>query len=135
MKERKYSNIIVTGSVAYDEILDFPKEFKDFFQPDKLHNINVSFVVDRLEKQLGGTATNIAYNLSILASLPIKLLAGLGKDNRDFITFFKENNIATEGILIDENLYTATGKVITDIKDNQIWGFYYGACAKGKDIE
>jgi adenosine kinase len=135
MTDKKYTNIIVTGSVAYDEILDFPKEFKDFFQPDKLHNINVSFVVDRLEKQLGGTATNIAYNLSLVADLPIKVLAGLGRDNHDFTEFFKKHNIVTDGVLIDDTLYTATGKVITDIKDNQIWGFYYGACAKAKDID
>ena len=24
-----YNNIIITGSIAYDEIMDFPKEFKD----------------------------------------------------------------------------------------------------------
>lgn len=131
---KNYNRVIVTGSIAYDEIMDFPSRFVNHFQPDKLHQINVSFVVDKLEKQLGGTGTNIAYNLSLLTKKKVLLLAGIGKDGKDFMKFYKKAGIETRGILVDKNLYTATGKVITDIDDNQIWGFYYGACAKGKDI-
>jgi adenosine kinase len=130
----KYSSIIVTGSIAYDEIMDFPSEFQSYFHPEKLHQINVSFVVDKLEKQLGGTGTNIAYNVSLMTGQSVHLLAGVGKDGRDFMEFFARNHIDTKGIIIDNTLFTATGKVITDIKDNQIWGFYYGACEKGKDV-
>jgi adenosine kinase len=131
---KNYKNIIVTGSVAFDDIMDFPAKFSDFLQPDKLHQINVSFVVEKLEKQLGGTGTNISYNLSLLTNTPLSLLAGVGRDAKDFLDFLHLHNISTDGILVDKELYTATGKVITDIKNNQIWGFYYGACAKGKDI-
>src|SRR3989339_6386 len=106
-----YNNIIITGSIAYDEIMDFPKEFKDYFHPEKLHQINVSFVVDKLEKQLGGTATNIAYNLSLIINpkskiqmsnqiqnlndkkITIQILGSVGKDGRDFLSFFKKKNI------------------------------------------
>ena len=84
---KSYSNIIVTGSVAYDLLMDFPKQFVDFLQPDKLHQINVSFIVDRLEKQLGGTATNIAYNTKILTDKKVSLLVGLGKDHQPFTDF------------------------------------------------
>lgn len=132
---KNYQTVIVTGTVAFDEILDFPKSFADFFQPDKLHQINVSFVVDRLEKQLGGTATNISYNLSLLSHKKIILLSSVGKDWLQFLEFFKKNKIDVSSIVIDKNLYTATGKVITDIKDNQIWGYYYGASEKAKEID
>ncbi|MDO8497637.1 MAG: PfkB family carbohydrate kinase [bacterium] len=131
----QYNSIIVTGSVAYDEIMDFPSQFVEYLQPDKLHQINVSFVVDRLEKQLGGTATNISYNLSLVTNKKIILLTSIGKDGKEFLRFFKSRKINTEGVLIDKKLYTATGKVITDIKDNQIWGFYYGASVKAKYID
>ncbi len=131
---KNYQNVIVTGTVAYDEILDFPKRFVDFFQPDKLHQINVSFVVDRLEKQLGGTATNISYNLSLISNKKIILLSSVGKDGGQFLEFFKQNKIDAKGVIEDKNLFTATGKVITDIKDNQIWGYYYGASKKAKEI-
>jgi len=151
-----YDNIIVTGSVAYDEIMDFPGEFKDYFHPEKLHQINVSFVVDKLEKQLGGTATNIAYNASLILNsrsfdfaprqlacrfaqddrrgIKLKLLGSVGKDGKEFIKFFKKNKIDVSGVIVDKKLYTASGKVITDIKDNQIWGFYYGASESAKKI-
>ncbi len=129
-----YDNVIVTGTVAYDEIMDFPKRFIDFFQPDKLHQINISFVVDKLEKQFGGTATNISYNLSLVTSKKIILLGAIGKDGYQLLKFLRQNKIDTGGLVVDTTLYTATGKVITDIKDNQIWGYYYGASEKAKEI-
>lgn len=135
----KYRNVIVTGSMSWDIIMDFPKKFADYFQPDMLHQINVSFVLNKLEKQLGGTATNIAYALSQtmkakgIKNAPVHILGALGKDNRDHLAFFKKNNIRTEGIIRDPDKYNAYGSVITDIRDNQIWGYYYGACEAGKN--
>lgn len=132
-------NIIVTGSVAYDEIMDFPGGFVDYFHPEKLHQINVSFVVDKLEKQLGGTATNISYNAQLAAlytrkPIALQILSSVGKDGKEFIDFFHKHSIDTKGIIVSKRLYTATGKVITDKNDNQIWGFYYGASKEAKNI-
>ncbi|MFH1826917.1 MAG: PfkB family carbohydrate kinase [bacterium] len=135
----KIKRVLISGSIAYDEIMDFPGEFIDYFHPEKLHQINVSFVVNRLEKQLGGTATNIAYNLSRALNFLnnntfIKIVSTVGKDGKDFLRFFKKNKIDTNNITQYDNLFTATGKVITDKKDNQIWGFYYGANEKVFDL-
>lgn len=135
MRMHTFKNIIVTGSVEYDQLMNFPKKFMEFIQPDKLHQLNVSFIVDHLEKQLGGTATNIAYNTTLLTDQPVSLLAGLGKDNQQFMDFFKENGIKTQHIVLDEELYTATGTGITDMQNNQIWGFYYGAGQLAKNID
>lgn len=132
---KKYSKLIVTGSVAYDEIMVFPNEFKNFFQPDKLHQINVSFAVERLEKQIGGTGTNIAYNAHLLIGDKVQLFSAVGRDGDLFFEFLKKNKMNTSGILKDETLYTATGKVITDKLDNQIWGFYYGALEQASKID
>ncbi len=130
-----YSRIIVTGSVAYDQIMDFPSRFVDHFHPQRLHQINVSFVVDNLKKQLGGTATNIAYNLKLLTRKKVILLGAVGKDGGRLLRFYKKNNIDTKGITKDRKIFTATGSVITDIKDNQIWGYYYGASYRAKEIQ
>lgn len=134
MNKKKYSSVIVAGSVAYDEIMDFPGRFVDYLHPEKLHQINVSFVVDKLNKEFGGIATNIAYNLSLLIDTPIKVLSAIGKDGSVFIDFFKKNGIRTDGIFIDKRLYTASGKAMTDILDNQIWAYYYGALRYAKKI-
>jgi adenosine kinase len=141
-------NIYIAGSVAYDEIMDFPHHFKDYFHPEKLHQINVSFVVSDLAKHLGGITTNIAYALRntcnyyadsklwTLDSKPVIYpVAAVGRDGGELLDFFKKNNIDCTYIQKDEKLYTATGKVITDKNDNQIWGFYYGACVLNPKIE
>lgn len=133
-------NILVTGSISYDEIMDFPGKFVEYFHPEKLHQINVSFVVDRLEKQFGGTATNIAYNCQIANDFlksknTVKILSSVGKDGKFFLDFFEKNKIDTSGILVDKRLYSAFGSVITDRKNNQIWGFYYGANEMAKTIK
>lgn len=121
--------------MALDEIMDFPGAFVDHFHPERLHQINVSFVVDKLEKQYGGIATNIAYNLSLITKTQTKLLSAVGRDGQHLIDFIKDRGIDTSGIIFDKKLYTASGKVITDKKDNQIWGFYFGALVRSGDID
>jgi len=130
--------IYISGSVAYDEIMDFPSLFKDYFHPEKLHQINVSFVVSSLAKHFGGIATNISYALrntvdyypsTSSGQVTISPVASVGRDGAELLAFFQKNNIDTSFVQQDSTLYTATGKVITDKKDNQIWGFYYGASA------
>jgi len=133
--EKKYLKILVTGSISFDDIMDFPARFVDYFHPEKLHQINVSFVVNNLEKQIGGTATNIVHNLRLVTEKNINILAAVGKDGKDILNFFKKRKINTDGIIKDVKKYTSTGKVITDIKDNQIWGFYYGAGETAKKIK
>jgi adenosine kinase len=112
--------------------MNFPGEFQDHFHSEKLHQINVSFVMDSLEKQLGGTGTNIAYNIALISNKKpsIHLLGSIGCDGQEFINFFKKNNINAKGVIIDQKLYCSAGSVITDKKNNQIWGFYYGASEK-----
>lgn len=150
--------IYISGSVAYDEIMNFPHHFKDYFHPEKLHQINVSFAVSDLAKHLGGITTNIAYALrntvdyytvisteveksqkkrSLDSKKDLKVarddkimifpIAAVGRDGDEILKFFKANDIDTSYVQKDAKLYTATGKVITDMNDNQIWGFYYGA--------
>jgi len=58
--------IFVSGSLAYDRIMDFPGKFTDHILPEKIHDLNVCFTVNDLSEKFGGTAGNIAYNLSML---------------------------------------------------------------------
>lgn len=133
-KNSIFTSAIVTGSVAFDEIMDFPGYFSDFIKPEKIHQLSVSFVVDRLEKQLGGTGTNIVYNINLVAPQQAILFASIGRDGKVFLEWMRRLKLSTKGILIDKKLYTATGKAITDKRDNQIWGFYYGASEMAKKI-
>ena len=59
-------NILVSGSLAYDRIMDFPGKFSDHILPDKIHMLNVCFMINGLTENFGGTAGNIAFALSLL---------------------------------------------------------------------
>ncbi len=119
-------NILVTGSVAYDFIMDFPGSFKDHIDPTKLHILNVSFLVETLKKLKGGTAGNIAYNLALL-KVKNSLLATAGEDFSDYELFLEEAGVDTSQVKIIEDEMTAQAKIITDKDDNQITAFYTGA--------
>jgi len=135
MLSKPYSSVIVTGSVAYDEIMDFPGKFVDYFHPERLHQINISFVVNRLERQLGGTASNIAYNTTLLTKKTVTILGAIGKDGNQILRFFNKRRINVDGIIKDKHLYSSCGTVFTDENDNQIWSYYYGAAQKAKTIK
>ncbi|MGO9614444.1 MAG: carbohydrate kinase family protein, partial [Dissulfurispiraceae bacterium] len=72
-------NIYISGSLAYDRIMDFPGKFSDHIFPDKIHILNVCFTVSGMVEKFGGTAGNIAYSLSLFNEKPI-ILATIGKD-------------------------------------------------------
>ena len=45
---------LICGSYAYDTIMVFPDEFKNHILPDKVHMLNVSFLVPTMRKEFGG---------------------------------------------------------------------------------
>lgn len=120
--------ILITGSLAYDQIMDFPGRFKDHIFPEKLHILNVSFLVHQMRKGFGGTAGNIAYTLSLLG-IKCAVMGVAGEDFSPYKDFLEKNEIDTSYIKSAANLYTSSAFGITDSKDNQIWGFYSGVDA------
>lgn len=125
--------IIVTGTVAYDYIMDFPGSFGDHILPDQIHKINLSFIVNKFARRRGGTAGNVSYSLGLLKT-PHTLFSAAGKDFRDYKEAFDALAIDTSKVAVFEDLYTATGFAMTDKNDNQIWGFFYGAAENSKDL-
>ena len=79
MAKRNKPQILVSGSLAYDRIMDFPSRFKEHILPDKIHILNISFNVKNVQESFGGTAGNIAYNLALLNEKPT-ILSLAGKD-------------------------------------------------------
>jgi adenosine kinase len=119
-------NILVSGSLAYDRIMDFPGKFSDHILPDKVHVLNVCFMINELKENFGGTAGNIAYALSLLGESPT-IIATAGRDFDSYRDWFKNNKIPTENIKIIEEELTAGAYITTDQSDNQITAFNPGA--------
>src|SRR4030042_6050778 len=104
--------IIVTGSMAYDHILDFPQKFADHIMPDKLHVLSVSFLVDNFSKNFGGTAGGIAYTLGLLGN-EVAILSNLGKDAKEYLERLQKKGVDTALIKIGKKDFTANLFVIT----------------------
>jgi adenosine kinase len=119
-------NIYLSGSLAYDRIMDFPGKFSDHILPDKIHILNVCFTVNGMIEKFGGTAGNIAYSLGLLKERPV-ILATIGKDYQRYFEWLEKNHIPLEGIRIIPEEFTAGAFITTDRADNQITGFNPGA--------
>jgi adenosine kinase len=126
-------NIIITGSLAYDRIMDFKDRFREHILPDKIHMLNVSFVVDKLDEKFGGTAGNIAYNCKLL-NLEPNIVGAVGQDFKKYSDYLKKRKIKVDNIKVFDDEYTSVATMITDLDDNQISAFYPGAMKYGHDV-
>jgi adenosine kinase len=118
--------IVATGSIAFDYILTFKGRFRDNILPDKAHIINLSFLVESLEKRKGGVAGNYAYNLCLLQH-PCAVLATAGSDAAEYKAWLEHLGVECGGLRLLDDEISATGFTTTDLDDNQITGYYGGA--------
>ncbi|MFN2355667.1 MAG: carbohydrate kinase family protein [Desulfopila sp.] len=126
--------IVISGSLAYDRIMDFPESFADHLLPEKLNEINVCFMVNGMTENFGGTAGNIGYALKLMQGTP-EISACLGKDSYRYIEWLQKNNIATTKIHVREDEWTAGANITTDIKNNQITCFNPGAMRHSSNLD
>lgn len=117
---------LICGSLAYDTIMVFQDQFKNHILPDKVHILNVSFLVPRMRREFGGCAGNIAYNLKLLGGDPIPM-ATVGQDFAPYREHFDACGITLKHVKEIEDLYTAQAFITTDLDDNQITAFHPGA--------
>jgi adenosine kinase len=118
--------VLCTGSIAYDYILTFKGHFKDHILLDKTHILNLSFLVDDLQKRKGGVAGNYAYNLALLG-YPAAVLATAGTDATEYRDWLVAQGVDCRGLRLLEGELSATGFTTTDMDDNQLTGYYGGA--------
>jgi len=121
--------VVCTGSIAYDFILTFKGRFKDHILPDKTHILNLSFLVDDLQKRRGGVAGNYAYNLALLG-YPAAVLATAGTDASEYRDWLVARGVDCRGLRLLDGELSATGFTTTDMDDNQLTGYYGGAMWK-----
>jgi adenosine kinase len=117
---------LICGSLAYDSVMVFQGRFKDHILPDKIHILNVSFLVPELRRNFGGCAGNIAYNLHLLGGAGT-IMATVGKDFGDYRRWLSENALSLDHVLELNQEFTAQAYITTDLDDNQITAFHPGA--------
>ncbi len=125
--------ILVTGSLAFDHIMDFPGKFSDHIMPDKIHQINLSFLVNTLQKQCGGNAGKIAYSLALLKT-PVSILGTVGSDFSEYAKFLESSGVDISKIMTSQIALTSSAFIMTDASDNQISAFYPGAMSENSSL-
>jgi adenosine kinase len=125
-RDPEMPSALICGSLAYDTIMVFQDQFKNHILPDKVHILNVSFLVPRMRREFGGCAGNIAYNLKLLGGDPVPM-ATVGQDFAPYREHFEACGIRLDHVKEIEDLYTAQAFITTDLDDNQITAFHPGA--------
>jgi adenosine kinase len=117
---------LICGSVAYDTILVFPDQFKSHILPDKIHILNVAFLVPEMRREYGGCAANIAYGLTLLGDRALPM-ATVGHDFGPYRERMVSLGLSLEHIKVIDEAFTAQAFITTDLDDNQITAFHPGA--------
>lgn len=125
--------IVCTGSIAYDYLMSFPGYFRENILAEHLDKISVSFLVDDMVRQRGGTAPNIAYSLALLGERPM-LMGTVGIDFADYRDWLESKNVDTTCVKVIPGKFTASFFANTDRANAQICSFYAGAMSRAAEL-
>lgn len=117
---------LICGSYAFDNIMVFHDKFKNHILPDKIHMLNVSFLVPDMRKDFGGCAGNIAYTLNLLQA-DVMPMATVGSDFSPYAQWMETCGVSQQHMKVIDSSYTGQAFITTDQDDNQITAFHPGA--------
>lgn len=117
---------LICGSIAYDTIMVFKDHFKNHILPEKIHILNVAFLVPDMRREFGGCSGNIAYNLQMIGGKPL-IMATVGDDYQPYASRLQNLQLAQNHVRQVNGTFTAQAFITTDLADNQITAFHPGA--------
>src|SRR4051812_32136341 len=117
---------LICGSIAFDTIMVFPGRFREHILAEKLHILNVAFLVPEMRREFGGCAGNIAYNLNMIGGKP-QIMATVGDDAQPYLSRLEKLELSLRHVRTAASTFTAQAFITTDLDDNQITAFHPGA--------
>ncbi len=117
---------LICGSLAFDTIMVFGDRFANHILPDRIHMLNVSFLVPQMRREFGGCAGNIAYNLRLLGDTGYPM-ATVGTDFGPYREWMARAGVPADHVRVIDAELTAQAFITTDLDDNQITAFHPGA--------
>jgi adenosine kinase len=117
---------LICGSMAYDTVMVFEGKFRDHILPDRLHVLNVAFLVPAMRRNFGGCAGNIAYNLRLLGGEGL-IMATVGHDFAPYAEWLEHSDLPQTHVRVVAEQFTAQAYITTDLENNQITAFHPGA--------
>ncbi len=120
---------LVCGSLAFDTVMVFPGRFRDHILADRIHMLNVSFLVPSMRRNFGGCAGNIAYNLRLLGEKGAPM-GTVGHDFEPYRRWLNAIGVSLDYVRELDDAFTAQAFITTDLDDNQITAFHPGAMSQ-----
>ena len=117
---------LICGSMAFDTIMVFQDRFKNHILPEKVHMLNVSFLVLQMRREFGGCAGNIAFNLKLLGD-PGYVMATVGHDFGVYAEWMDRQGVPRDYLRMVDSEHTGQAFITTDLDNNQITAFHPGA--------
>src|ERR1700733_11896265 len=90
---------LICGSMAYDTVMVFEGRFRDHILADRLHVLNVSFLVPSMRRNFGGCAGNIAYNLKLLGGDGL-IMATVGHDFAPYSEWLQRSRLSQKHVRV-----------------------------------
>lgn len=120
------TELLAIGHTAFDYII----QVKEFPQPNSSTSIN------KMQTLYGGAAANVAVVASNLG-LKSSLVSAVGNDfiGSDYHNKLDNLNIDTENMIVIKDEKTPTAFVLTDLNNDQISYFYWGAAVEFKNSD
>jgi len=120
------TDLLAIGHTALDYIIHV-KEFPE---------ANSSTSINKMKTLFGGAAANVAVVSSTLG-LNTSLVSAVGKEfiNSDYHNKLKNMGIDTQNMIVINDEKTPTAFVLTDLNNDQISYFYWGAASEFKNSE
>jgi adenosine kinase len=120
---------LICGSIAFDTVMVFQGRFREHILADRIHMLNVSFLVPSMRRNFGGCAGNIAYNLRLLGEQGVPM-ATVGHDFEPYRRWLTACRVSLDFVRELDEEFTAQAFITTDLDDNQITAFHPGAMAR-----
>ena len=120
---------LICGSIAFDTVMVFQGRFREQILADRIHMLNVSFLVPSMRRNFGGCAGNIAYNLRLLGEEGWPM-ATVGHDFEPYRRWLAACKVSLDFVRELDDEFTAQAFITTDLDDNQITAFHPGAMSQ-----
>jgi len=128
--------VLLTGSIATDELMRFPGKFADLIVEAQLDRLSLSFLCDDLQFRRGGTGANIAFGMGALGTRPVLVgSAGRDFDGNGYRGWLDDHGVDTSRVRLSATAHTARFVSTTDEANCQIASFYSGAMREAREIE
>jgi adenosine kinase len=128
------SRLLVTGSLAYDFILEYPgllqESFRNFHEKD---SSNIFFHTQSMDRYFGGCGGNVAYTLALLEESP-RLLSIAGRNTDEYVTHLETAGVDCDHIMRVEDERSATCLIVNDEAQNRYVAFHGGVVDRAAEL-